>query len=120
MTQVTPLDVAATRPCEQKKPSRKPFRTETKPAPSVFVVYGNAAEGGGERRPVIDGRARGRFELADMRRREVLERDLADAMRRRALHLRTGNQAAYRKADEQAGRYMDLIVAGIEAHRWES
>ena len=113
---VTPLDLANRRPVEQKpaKP-RKPYRTETTPAPSVFVAYGD-----GPARPVIDGRARGRFELADMRRREVLERDLADAMRRRALHLRTGNRAAYRKADEQAGRYMDLIVAGIEAHRWES
>ena len=119
MTQVTPLDVAATRPCEQKKPSRKPFRTETKPAPSVFVVYGNAAEGGGERRPVINGRAIGRFELADMRRREVLERDLADAMRRRALHRRTGNMAAYRKADQQADHYLDLIAIGREQQRWE-
>jgi hypothetical protein len=114
---VTPLDLAAKRPSKPSKASkpRKPFRTETPAEPSVFVAYGD-----GPARPVINGRAVGRFELADMRRREVLERDFRDAMRRRALHLRTGNRAAYHKADEQAGRYMDLIVAGIEAHRWES
>ena len=114
---ITPLDVASMRPskpAKSRKP-RKPFRTETKPAPSLFVSYRE-----GDVRPVIDGRARGRFELADMRRREVLQSNLDDAMRRRALHLRTGNRAAYRRADDQAGRYMDLIVAGIEAHRWES
>ena len=112
---ITPLDVASKpRPSKAAKP-RKPFRTETKPEPSVFVAYGD-----GPARPVIDGRARGRFELADMRRREVLERDFKDAMRRRALHLRTGNQAAYRKADEQADHYLSLIVAGREQGRWES
>jgi hypothetical protein len=119
---ITPLDVASKRPSKPTKASkpRKPFRTETTPEPSVFVVYGNAAEGGGERRPVIDGRAVGRFELADIRRREVLERDFKDAMRRRALHLRTGNQAAYRKADEQAEHYMHLIRVGRDQGRWES
>jgi hypothetical protein len=110
---VTPLDLATRRPAKQKPAkTRKPFRTET-PGEPVFVAYGD-----GPARPVINGRARARFELADMRRREVLERNLQDAMRRRALHRRTGNFAAYRKADEQAGRYMDLIVAGIDAHRW--
>jgi hypothetical protein len=93
---------------------RKPYRTETPPEP-VFVSYRE-----GDIRPVVNGRIVGRFEAADMRRRKVLERDFNDAMRRRALHLRTGNKAAYRKADEQAGRYMDLIVAGIDAGRWES
>lgn len=115
---ITPLDVASKRPSKpsaKSRKSRKPFRTETTPEPSVFVSYTD-----GERRPVINGRAIGRFELADMRRRQVLQSNLDDAMRRRALHLRTGNRAAYRKADEQAGRYMDLIVAGIEASRWES
>ncbi len=118
---ITPLDVASMRPSKPSKPSkpRKPFRTETTPEPSVFVVRGNSPEGG-ELCPVIDGRAVGRFEAADMRRREVLERDFKDAMRRRALHLRTGNQAAYRKADEQADHYLSLIVAGRQQGRWES
>ena len=112
---VTPLDLANRRPCEKKpraKKPRKPYRTETQPEPSVFVAYGD-----GPPRPVINGRAVGPCELADMRRRAVLERDLEDALRRRALHRRTGNTAAYRKADEQADRYMDLIAAGIP-HRW--
>ncbi len=114
---ITPLDLASKRPSKPTKASkpRKPFRTETKPEPSVFVAYGD-----GPARPVIDGRAVGRFELADIRRREVLERDFKDAMRRRALHLRTGNQAAYRKADEQADHYLSLIVAGRQQGRWES
>lgn len=112
---VTPLDLANKR-CEQSPStrSRRPYRTETRPEPSVFVAYGD-----GPARPVIDGRARGPYELADMRRREVLQRDLDDALRRRALHRHTGNMAAYRKADEQADRYLDLIAAGIAAHRWE-
>ena len=109
----TPIDMAAKRP-SKPTPERQPYRTETKPAPSVFVAYGD-----GPARPVIDGRARGPYELADMRRREVLQRDLDDAMRRRALHLRTGNMAAYRKADAQADRYLDLIAAGIACSRWE-
>lgn len=109
----TPLDLAAKRPSKPKA-ARRPYRTETKPEPSVFVAYGD-----GPKRPVINGRVVGPFELADMRRREVLERDLNDAMRRRTLHLRTGNMAAFRKADEQVDRYLDLIAAGIECHRWE-
>jgi hypothetical protein len=112
---ITPLDVASMRPSKPSAKPRKPFRTETTPEPSVFVAYGD-----GPARPVIDGRARGRFELADMRRREVLERDYQDAMRRRALHRRSGNMAAYRKADDQADRYLDLIVAGRNQGRWES
>ena len=114
---ITPLDVASMRPSKPKKASRsrKPFRTETKPEPSLFVSYRE-----GDVRPVIDGRAVGRFELADLRRREVLERDFKDAIRRRALHLRTGNMAAYRKADEQADHYLSLIVAGRQQGRWES
>jgi transposase len=100
-------------PSRQRTP-RRPFRTETQTGPSVFVAYGD-----GPARPVINGRVVGPFELADMRRREVLERDFNDAMRRRALHLRTGNLAAYRKADEQADKYLQLIADGIAAHRWE-
>jgi hypothetical protein len=118
MTQVTPLDVAAAkRPCEQKK-ARKPFRTETKVTPSnVFT-----AEGDGPPRPVrpfVDGREISRIEAADMRRRGVLERDLANAMRRRALHLRSGNTAAFRKADQQVDRFLDLIDLGVAMGRWE-
>jgi len=114
MSKVTPLDVANQPRPGQNKAARKPYRTETPAVPSVFVAYSD-----GPARPVINGRVMGRFELADMRRREVLERDLADAMRRRALHLRTGNLAAYRKADRQADRYLDLIAEGIRANRWE-
>ena len=114
---ITPLDLASKRPSKPIKASkpRKPFRTETTPEPSVFVAYGD-----GPARPVIDGRPRARFELADKRRREVLERDFKDAMRRRALHLRTGNMAAFRKADEQADHYMHLIRVGRDQGRWES
>lgn len=114
---VTPLDLANRRPCEKKPPAkkaRKPFRTETPREPSVFVAVGD-----GPPRPVINGRAVGPCELADMRRREVLERNLEDAMRRRALHRRTGNREAWRKADEQADRYLDLIDLGVAMGRWE-
>jgi hypothetical protein len=97
--------------------SKPAFRTQTPPRPTMSSTGDYAP------RPnlVIDGVLRevGPFELADMRRREVLERDLNDAMRRRALHLRTGNMAAYRKANAQADRYLDLIAAGIASHRWE-
>jgi hypothetical protein len=113
---ITPLDVASKRPSKPTKASkpRKPFRTET-PADPVLVAYGD-----GPARPVVNGRIVGRFEAADMRRREVLERDYQDAMRRRALHLRTGNMAAYRKADDQADHYLNLIIAGRDQGRWES
>jgi len=92
---------------------RRPYRTETRPAPSVFVAYGDYPP-----RPVIDGRMVGRFEQADMRRRAQLERDLAKAMRLRSLH-RGRNEAAYRKADAWADRVLTLIEEGIACHRWE-
>ena len=70
-------------------------------------------------RPIVNGREISRIEAADMRRREVLERNLADAMRRRALHRRTGNTVAYRKADQQVDRFLDLIDLGVVMGRWE-
>ena len=108
----SPAKMPASKPAPGRRP-RAPFRTETRPEPSVFVAYGDYAP-----RPVIDGRAIGPYEMADMRRRAQLERDLTKAMRLRSLH-RGKNEAAYRKADAWADRVLDLIEEGIACHRWE-